>query len=163
MSVFRKENGSLVKKAGRALVDLALSLTSNNAVANSAVTNQLSANNNIFKAAYQNGKYGFMIDGTFYEIGGNAMYNLDYSGFVNVKTAGSLTPSKDGRLIVNVIDSINGNITINGKGLIPEAAQSAGVGTIHFDLPIKAGDVIVSTFPTNQNGRYSNIDFIPYR
>lgn len=38
MSISRKENGSLVKKAGRALVDLALSLTSNNAVANSAVT-----------------------------------------------------------------------------------------------------------------------------
>ena len=38
MSVSRKENGSLVKKAGRALVDLALSLTSNHAVANSAVT-----------------------------------------------------------------------------------------------------------------------------
>ena len=32
MSISRKENGSLVKKAGRALVDLALSLTSNNAV-----------------------------------------------------------------------------------------------------------------------------------
>ena len=56
MSVSRKENGSLVKKAGRALVDLALSLTSNHAVANSAVTNQISANGNIFKAAYQNGK-----------------------------------------------------------------------------------------------------------
>lgn len=41
MSVFRKENGSLVKKAGRALVDLALSLTSNNAIANSAVTQEI--------------------------------------------------------------------------------------------------------------------------
>ena len=56
MSVSRKENGSLVKKAGRALVDLALSLTSHHAVANSVVTNQISANGNIFKAAYQNGK-----------------------------------------------------------------------------------------------------------
>lgn len=41
MSISRKENGSLVKKAGRALVDLALSLTSNNAVANSVVTQNL--------------------------------------------------------------------------------------------------------------------------
>lgn len=70
MSVSRKENGSLVKKAGRALVDLTLSLTSNHAVANSAVTNQLSANDNMFKAAFQNGKYGFIVDGIFYEIGG---------------------------------------------------------------------------------------------
>ena len=41
MSVSRKENGSLVKKAGRAVVDLALSLTSNHAVANRVVTENL--------------------------------------------------------------------------------------------------------------------------
>lgn len=41
MSVSRKENGSLVKKAGRVLVDLALSLTSNNPPANRVVTQNL--------------------------------------------------------------------------------------------------------------------------
>lgn len=46
MSVSRKENGSLVKKAGRAVVDLALSLTSNHAVANSAVTEAITKINN---------------------------------------------------------------------------------------------------------------------
>lgn len=46
MSVSRKENGSLVKKAGRAVVDLALSLTSNHAVANSAVTEAITEINN---------------------------------------------------------------------------------------------------------------------
>lgn len=38
MAVFRKENGSLVRKAGKALIDMALNATSHNAVANSAVT-----------------------------------------------------------------------------------------------------------------------------
>lgn len=127
-----------------------------------AINNDLTANNNKFEADYQNGKYGFTINGIFYEIGGGSnMYNLDYSGFVNVKTAGNYTATKDGRLIVNVIDSAGGNITINGHSIIPEASQSSGVGTIHFDLPIKKGDVIISTFATNQLGRYTNIDFIP--
>ena len=30
----------------------------------------LTANNNLFQAAYQNGQYGFVVDGTFYAIGG---------------------------------------------------------------------------------------------
>lgn len=41
MSVSRKENGSLVKKAGRALVDLALNRNSNKSIANSVVSNCL--------------------------------------------------------------------------------------------------------------------------
>lgn len=41
MSVSRKENGSLVKKAGRALVDLALNRNSNKSIANSAVSDCL--------------------------------------------------------------------------------------------------------------------------
>lgn len=38
MAILRKENGSLIRIAGRALVELTLNLTSHNAVANSAVT-----------------------------------------------------------------------------------------------------------------------------
>jgi len=35
--------------------------------------NDLTANSNKFEATYQNGKYGFIVDGTFYEIGGGSM------------------------------------------------------------------------------------------
>ena len=37
MAVFRKENGSLVRKAGKALIDMALNANSNNAVANKVI------------------------------------------------------------------------------------------------------------------------------
>ena len=73
MAIGRKENGSLVKKAGKTLVDLALSLTSNNAIANSAVTSRLTANNQTLQLAYQNNKYGFTIGGVFYPLGGGGM------------------------------------------------------------------------------------------
>lgn len=54
MSISRKENGSLVKKAGRALVDLALSLTSNHAAANSAVTEAITEiNRNLTKLNFK--------------------------------------------------------------------------------------------------------------
>ena len=62
---------------------------------------------------------------------------------------------------LTVVDSASGNITINNTNILPEASQSAVGGQVHFDLPIKEGDVIVSTFATNQLGRYTNIDFIP--
>lgn len=37
------------------------------------LNNDLTANSNKFEATYQNGKYGFTIDNTFYEIGGGSM------------------------------------------------------------------------------------------
>ena len=46
MSIFRKENGSLVKKAGAALVDLTLNADSTNAVSNKAVTAAITQLNN---------------------------------------------------------------------------------------------------------------------
>lgn len=61
MSVSRKENGNLVKKAGRVLVDLALSLTSNNAISNAACSEGMRLRN----VCEYNGKlYKLNLDGT---------------------------------------------------------------------------------------------------
>lgn len=61
MSISRKENGSLVKKAGKALVDLAFSLTSNKAVANRVVSEGMALRN----VTLYNGKlYQLNLDGT---------------------------------------------------------------------------------------------------
>jgi hypothetical protein len=46
MSIFRKENGSLVKKAGAAFADLTLNADSTNAVSNKAVTAAITQLNN---------------------------------------------------------------------------------------------------------------------
>lgn len=54
MGISRKENGSLVKKAGRTLVDLALSLTSHNAIANSAVTQEVNQINTSLTSSVTN-------------------------------------------------------------------------------------------------------------
>lgn len=65
MSIFRKENGSLVKKAGAALVDLTLNANSTNAVSNSAVTAAITQLNNDLD--------GFM----FRNNSGTAEYSID--------------------------------------------------------------------------------------
>ena len=49
--------------------------------------NDLTANSQKFEASYQNGKYGFMINNTFYEIGGDSSMKskVAYSGaFTNM-------------------------------------------------------------------------------
>lgn len=161
MSISRKENGSLVKKAGRVLVDLALSLTSNRAIANSAVTRQISANDNIFKAAYQNGKYGFIIDGTFYEIGGGSML-LDTSNVVSLIGVASYTTQKDGELKVAVTNGTTGDIKINEKSIFTIATpDSTSIGIITFSYPIPAGTKITNTIETSSS-KARIVKFYPY-
>jgi hypothetical protein len=91
------ENGQLNKIAGRAVMDAELDANSTNGVQNKVVTeaitqlnNDLTANSNKFEASFQNGKYGFMINGTFYEIGGGGMPILD---FANPKKTFSVSDS----------------------------------------------------------------------
>lgn len=70
MSVSRKENGSLVKKAGRVLVDLALNRNSNKSIANSVVSYSLldgiGGTNDVFRFGTDGqGNYGYIkkVDG----------------------------------------------------------------------------------------------------
>ena len=65
------------------------------------LNNDLTANSNKFEASYQNGKYGFTINGTFYEIGGGGMPILDYANPIKLLTgrdgdnSGSYTVPRD--------------------------------------------------------------------
>lgn len=51
------------------------------------INENLRANNQNFAAAYQNGKYGFTINGNFYEIGGGGMPDLDYRNYLHAFTS----------------------------------------------------------------------------
>lgn len=61
------------------------------------ITSDLTANSNKFEATYQNGKYGFTINGTFYEIGG---------GNMRVVKTGSGTTSNDSPVTIQLGETI---------------------------------------------------------
>lgn len=63
----------------------------------SEINQHLTANSNSYSASYQNGKYGFMIDNNFYEIGGGGMPILDFDNPLHTFSAGNLsyTATKD--------------------------------------------------------------------
>lgn len=161
MSVFRKENGDLAKKAGIGIIDNILNKFSNRAISNGAVTNQLSANDNLFKAAYQNGKYGFIIDGTFYEIGGGGML-LDTSNVVSLIGVASYTTRKDGELKVAITNGTTGDILINGKSIFTTTTpDSSTVGILTFSYPIPTGTIITNTIDTSTS-KARIVKFYPY-
>lgn len=165
MSVSRKENGSLVKKAGRALVDLALSLTSNNAVANSAVSEGMTLRN----VTLYNGKlYQLNLDGTRGdEISMSRL--LDYSNSVELNPTTRMailytTPS-DGILIVStrIVSSDDRTIYINNKPVFILADVDIGYqGTIEG---IPKGSVIktIGQLYEDATRRSRHLIFVPYK
>lgn len=48
------------------------------------INQQLTANSKSYSASYQSGKYGFTIDGAFYQLGGGSMPKLDYAHPIHV-------------------------------------------------------------------------------
>lgn len=155
MSVLRKENDSLVKKAGRALVDLALSLTSNHAVANSAVSTAIAARN----VTLYNGKlYEINLDGTRgaeIQIGGGSMPTLNFRNPLHTFSSGNLTfrATKEcyisgatgtvGAFASNCTISINGTIIATPNTVIYGSGSGGAVG-ISYVPPIKitSGDIV---------------------
>lgn len=107
MSVSRKENGSLVKKAGRALVDLALNRNSNKSIANSAVSNCL-----LDGIGNTNEKFRFGTDGQ-----GNYGYIKEVEG------ADTFFPFKSIQDISYVLE-IDSDGSSNGIGLITIPSES---------------------------------------
>jgi len=130
------ENGQLNKIAGRAVMDAELDANSTNGVQNKVVTeaitqlnNDLTSNNNKYIASYQNSKYGFVINGTFYEIGGGGMPILNWSqplytfsdsntqytatkdcylyGTCGVLNPGTCTVMVDGKAVLNLVSGTN--------------------------------------------------------
>jgi len=116
--------------------------------------NDLTANSNKFEASYQNGKYGFMINNTFYEIGGGSMPELDFANPLHTFTiddtwtstkdcyiCGGLHSRSQGET-VNLI--INDTIVANTNG----GPQYGGTDIYIAPLKIKSGDVVKITAPT---------------
>lgn len=101
------------------------------------LNNDLTANNNKFEASYQNGKYGFIIDGTFYEIGGGGMPNLNLAKPLFKFDSGHLsyTATKDCYVMGSLSSGANTgiqhstlSITTNGVTNTLFSAEGNGTG-----------------------------------
>ena len=113
----------------------------------------LTANSQKFEASYQNGKYGFMINGTFYEIGGGGMPELNYTNPLHTFGAGNLTftATKECYLLGQLNDS-ESIVTINNT-----AMWAGGVNTLVPLSRLSAGDVVVETIDdVNYTYAYEN-------
>lgn len=119
------------------------------------LNNDLTANNYTFEASYQNGKYGFMINNTFYQIGGGSMVVLDYAN-----------PLHD---INNTIYTVNTECYIAGEicgtaqtlqGLVIDGEQvyaCAGDMKIIPVTKLKAGQTVKLVQPKSLNSAYNTV------
>ena len=124
--------------------------------------NDLTANNKKFEATYQNGKYGFTVDGTFYEIGEGGNKMLDYSNKVELSASSTTNSPFDGEFIIDRSNAGSGlSITINGcivqkSNVIARAHdENSTNGFLPMYLPVRQGDIIV--MPAGATGR-----IVPY-
>ncbi|MBO7715044.1 MAG: hypothetical protein J6S85_15860 [Methanobrevibacter sp.] len=105
----------------------------------------LTANNKHFAAGYQNGKYGFVIDGSFYELGGGVsdMPTLNFGTPLHSFTPSALTYTATGECYLCGLfsqASAGDTIQINGTNLV----RMGSYLTTTYIPPIKlsAGDVV---------------------
>lgn len=107
------------------------------------LNNDLTANGKKYTASYQNGKYGFTINGTFYEIGGGSMPALDYSNPLKTfDSSTSYTATKEcyliGQLTVN-----NNKLSINSKIIMrADAASGEFVKPFINGIRLSRGDTV---------------------
>ena len=97
----------------------------------SQISADLTANNKQFSASYRNGKYGFEIDGTFYEIGGSTMPTLNYTTPLHNFSAGNLTytATKECYLVGTILAGSGGaknSIKINNKEYVGTSSSLTG-------------------------------------
>lgn len=83
---------------------------------------RLRANNNNFTAAYSGGKYGFTIDGTFYEIGGGGMKCAKF-GTVLPTTTGATVDISD----LNLTSPEDYMVVCDGTGYSQGSTQNSTV------------------------------------
>ena len=112
--------------------------------------NDLTANNNKFEASYSNGKYGFMINNTFYEIGGGGMPILDYANPLHTFDSTLRYTATKECYLCGTIYATGGSLTIKINNT--NVAQVAGTNTSQFNIrndvyvaPLKlnTGDIVV--------------------
>lgn len=118
----------------------------------SELKSDLTANSNKFEASYQNGKYGFMINGTFYEIGGGGAMYPDYDNVIHTFNGETTyTVPQDGFLVGNYNPS---------AGVRPLGINDCYINPNNVEAYVKQGDVL--TFPIaivgpNVAGGYSGL------
>ena len=106
--------------------------------------NDLTANNKKFQANYQNNKYGFLIDGNFYEIGGGGMPNLNYGSPLHTfNTAGSYTATKTCYLYGSVDSNASANtVEINNTTVFVAYAGQYFGDKLFTTTKLNVGDVV---------------------
>jgi hypothetical protein len=119
------------------------------------LNNDLTANSKKFEASYQNGKYGFTIDGTFYEIGGGGMPELDFANTVTLSTS-PITTSKSGCVMLSNRD---GDLEIDGVVVITAAAASWNDNNKQIINFIPSGSIIKLT----KSPTWGKAVFVPYK
>lgn len=116
------------------------------------LNNDLTANSQKFEASYQNGKYGFMINNTFYQIGGGSMPALDWSNPLHTFSANKLTfTAKKECYLYGNMNGVNSGgtgvtLTINNTKVSFETPlQGVWTTAIGMQIPytrLSAGDVV---------------------
>lgn len=124
------------------------------------LNNDLTANSQKFEASYQNGKYGFTINGTFYEIGGGGMPELDFANPIHTFTidGSAWTATQDCYLFGGVYcrsSSETVTVKINDQPIlvVNGSADYIGSYTTISPIKIKSGNivqVVASANPTIQ-------------
>jgi len=117
------------------------------------LNNDLTANSQKFEASYQNGKYGFMINNTFYQIGGSSIPNLNFTSPLHTFSANNLTytASKECYLYgtMNGTNSSGTGITLtinNTKVGFEQPLNSSWSTAVAVQIPytkLKSGDKVV--------------------
>ena len=116
----------------------------NTALTDKADLSAITANNNVYQASYSSGKYGFTINGTFYEIGGGGMPDLDFANplysFNSSHT--SYTPTGECYLMGDTRATASHTVTIRNKEIFTDQYLS-GVYYVRFPLTkLNSGDTV---------------------
>lgn len=141
--------------------DASLETTSKQIVgAINEVNNDLTANSQKFEAAYQNGKYGFTINNTFYEIGGGGMPTLDYTNYLHVFLSSApsdlpsgatygltFTATKDCYIVglIGSTASVAFTLKINSRTIVDTTNNRSCM----VNLKLTSGDVVTITNATD--------------
>lgn len=130
----------------------------NNALALKANKSLLTANSKTAQLTYSSGKYGFTINGTFYEIGGGSMRVVKTGyGVTSGKTPVTINLGETIAVNKYYVD-LSGTQTGNKSGNVSGTIKGTLVGGVHIDNKTSTSFDIVA-FSDNTNYSYQVIAF----
>ena len=100
----------------------------------------LQANSKTAQLTYSNGKYGFTINGTFYELGGGGMPFLNYTNPLHSFSSNddTWTATKDCYIVGTFVLTSSAYLSIDGKRI---GGGGATVGGSNIIVPLKQGQI----------------------